>query len=322
MIYFFIFAVSFIIVYLITPNIRYAALRFYVIDKKNHRKIHNKVITKLGGLAIYFGFLGGLMIATVFEPGFLKADIFQIIGLIICSTLMLILGVYDDFQSSGAFTKLLIQTIIALLLIKIGFKLERIFIPGLMDINFGILSIPITVLWLLGITNAINLIDGLDGLAAGIVAIISLFFCLYGVFLKENFVIFTSLALMGSSLAFLKYNFHPAKIFMGDTGSLFLGFVIGCLGIYRSKLGNLNNPFFLPAAFTLLLPIMDIVLAVIRRLLRKQHVFSSDFCHIHHLYIKLGFNQIQTVKRFYIMTFCLGIASLSVIYTYLLFFKP
>jgi len=321
MIYFFIFAISFIIVFLITPNIRYVGLKFYAIDKKNHRKIHTKVITKLGGLAIYFGFLGGLLIAAIFAPDFLKVDISQIMGFIICSTLMLILGVYDDFQSSGAFTKLLIQTIIALLLIKIGFKLERIFIPGLIDINLGILSIPLTILWLVGITNAINLIDGLDGLAAGIVSIVSLFFCLYGFFLKENFVIFASLALMGANLAFLRYNFYPAKIFMGDTGSLFLGFAIASLGTYRPNSVNTNNVFFVPVAFILLLPIMDISFAVIRRILKKQHLLRGDFSHIHHFYIRLGFNQIQTVTRFYIMTFCLGIASLSIIYTYIAFLK-
>ena len=180
MIYFFIFAISFIIVFLITPTIRYIGLKFYAIDKRNHRKIHKKIVTKLGGLAIYFGFLGGLLIAPVFDIVFFKVHIFKIMGLIICSTLMLILGMYDDFHGSKALQKLVIQILISLLLIKIGFSLQRIIIPGLIDINLGILSVPLTILWLIGITNAINLIDGLDGLAAGIVAIAALFFCLYG----------------------------------------------------------------------------------------------------------------------------------------------
>lgn len=318
MIYFFIFAVSFIIVFLITPTIRYAGLRFSAIDKKNYRKLHKKVVTRLGGLAIYLGFLGGLIIIAIFDISFLKLHISQMGGLIICSTLMLMLGMYDDFQGSGALQKLIIQIMIAFLLVKIGFRLERIFIPNLIDINLGILSIPFTILWLVGITNAINLIDGLDGLAAGIVVIVSLFLCLYGILLKENFIIFISLALLGANLAFLKYNFYPAKIFMGDTGSLFLGFLIGGLAIYRSNPENLNNLFFLPVAFALLLPIMDTVIAIVRRIFKKQHIFRSDFCHIHHYFIKLGFNQVQAVKRFYLMTFCLGAASLAIIYIYLL----
>ena len=317
MTYFFIFVISFIIVFLITPTIRYIGLKFYAIDRKNHRKIHKKIVTKLGGLAIYFGFLGGLIIAAVFDIDFFKVHIFQIMGLIICSTLMLILGMYDDFQVSKALQKLVIQIMISLLLIKIGFSLQRIIIPGLIDINLGILSVPLTILWLIGITNAINLIDGLDGLAAGIVSIAALFFCLYGFFLKENFVLFSSLALMGANLAFLKYNFYPAKIFMGDTGSLFLGFIIGALAIYRASPEDSNNLFFLPAVLVLLFPIMDIVFAFIRRILRKQHIFRSDFSHIHHFFIKLGFKQVQIVKRFYFMTFCLGVASLVIIYAYL-----
>ncbi len=319
MIYFFIFTISFIIVFLITPNIRYAALKFYVIDKKNHRKIHNKVITKLGGLAIYFGFLGGLIIVAIFDIRFFQVHSLQIFGLFICSALMLMLGIYDDFNDSRAIVKFLIQVIIALVLIKTGFKLERIFIPNLIDIHLEILSIPLTILWLVGITNAINLIDGLDGLAAGIVTIVSMFLCLYGIFLKENFVVFTSLALMGANLAFLKYNFYPAKIFMGNTGSLFLGLVIGSLGCYRASPKSLANFLFIPTAFILLLPIIDTFFAIIRRVLKKQRIFSADFSHIHHYYIKLGFDQIQTVKRFYLMTFSLGIASLSIIYTYLRF---
>jgi len=239
-------------------------------------------------------------------------------GLIICSTLMLILGMYDDFHGSKALQKLVIQIMISLLLIKIGFSLQRIVIPGLIDINLGILSVPLTILWLIGITNAINLIDGLDGLAAGIISIAALFFCLYGFFLKENFVLFSSLALMGANLAFLKYNFYPAKIFMGDTGSLFLGFIIGALAIYRARPEDLNNLFFLPAVLVLLFPLADIVFAFVRRILRKQHIFNSDFSHIHHFFIKRGFNQVQTVKKLYFMTFCLGVASLVIVYSYYL----
>ena len=317
MVYFFIFTISFITVYLSTPSIRYVALNFSVLDKKNHRKIHKKLIAKLGGLAIYLGFLAGLAILAVFNLPFFRSQFLEISGLVICSTVILMLGIYDDFQGSSAFIKFFIQITLALVLIHIGFRIERIFIPGLISIDTGSLSLPLTVLWLVGMTNAINLIDGLDGLASGIIAIGSLFFFMYGVFLKEDFIIFTSLALLGATLAFLRYNFYPARIFMGDTGSLFLGFLIASLAIYRSDPTSQNNLFLPPAIVVLFLPILDTVLAILRRLLRRQYVFAGDSSHIHHYYVKLGVSHSQVVKWFYLVTIFLGIASLSIIYAYL-----
>ena len=161
--------------------------------------------------------------------------------------------------------------------------------------------------------HAINLIDGLDGLASGIVAITSFFFCLYGAFFNNKFVIFISLALLGANLAFLKYNFYPAKIFMGDTGSLFLGYVIASLAIHRGNPQNLDSPFFIPALILLSLPLMDTALAILRRVSRGQHIFRGDFSHIHHYYIKMGFTQPQVVERFCFITFCLGAISLFVL---------
>ncbi|MBP7087950.1 MAG: undecaprenyl/decaprenyl-phosphate alpha-N-acetylglucosaminyl 1-phosphate transferase [Candidatus Omnitrophica bacterium] len=310
MIYFFICSISFIIVYLITPNIRYAGIRFSAFDKKGERKIHKKVITKLGGLAVYLGFLGGVLSAFIFDLDFLRMHILQISGLFIGSFLMLLLGMYDDFQGSSANIKLTIQIIIALLVVKLGFRLERIAIPGLPIINLGMWSVPVTLLWVVGITNAINLIDGLDGLATGITAIVVYFFCLYAIILQDQFAIYVALALLGASLAFLKYNFYPAKIFLGDTGSLFMGFVVANLAIHPFRTTVVNNLFFPCAVIVLFLPIVDTSLAVVRRILRRQHIFKGDFSHIHHYYIKLGFNQPQAVKRLYAITFYLGIISL------------
>jgi len=312
---FFVLAVSFMMVYLITPSIRYMALKASAIDKKNHRKIHRKIIAQLGGLAIYCGMWGGLSIVALLDPLFFKTNILLIMGFGICSTLMLLLGVYDDFQGSGATMKFIVQIVIALLFVRIGFKLERITFFNLIDIRLGLLSTPVTVLWLVGVTNAINLIDGLDGLATGIVAIASVFFCVYGVLFQEKFVIFTALALLGASLAFLRYNFHPAKIFLGDTGSLFLGFVMGSLAIWNSK-SSLNYPFFFPAVVVLLIPITDTILAILRRLARGQHLFRGDASHLHHYYIKRGLSQTQVVTGFYVATFILGLTSILFFHGY------
>lgn len=309
--YFLIFAISFITTFLITPTIRYVALKFYAIDRVNQRKIHKKLVTKLGGLAIYLGFLGGIFTIVLFDYGFFKVNFFGIATLLICSTLMLILGVYDDFQGSGALLKLSIQLLISLLIIKQGFVLKGIFVPGLCNIEFGFLAVPLTMLWFVGITNAVNLIDGLDGLAAGVCGIALGFISIFGLILRDNFVAFVGLALSGASFAFLKYNFHPAKIFMGDTGSLLLGLVFAYLGVYQPVFRT-DNPYFIPAVIVIFLPILDTNIAVGRRILRKKSIFSGDSSHIHHFFLKKGFTQPQTAAKFYITTFILGLISLLV----------
>lgn len=307
--YFFVISISFIIVFLITPSIRYLALKFYVIDKVNKRKIHKKVVTKLGGLAIYLGFIGSLFTIVIFDPNFFTGNFTLLMSLLIGSTLILILGIYDDFQGSGPILKFIVQLIISSLIIKSGFLLKSIFIGGLIRIELGAFSIPLTLLWLVGIINAVNLIDGLDGLASGISGIILFFTFIFGLILKDNFIIYVSLALTGACLAFLKYNFYPAKIFMGDTGSLFLGLTIASLAIYQ-PFAHPGNPYFIPILILLFLPILDTTCAIGRRILRKKSIFSGDSSHIHHYLMKIGFNQAQTVARFYLMTFVLGIIAL------------
>jgi len=311
--YFFIVAVSFIIVLLVTPNIRFFALKFYAIDKKNGRKIHKKIVTKLGGLAIYLGFLGALFTVFFLDTHFFRSSYFLMSGLLIASGLTLVLGVYDDFQGSGVILKLIIQTIISLIIIKTGFIIRGIFIPGLINFEFGMFSIPLTLLWLIGIINAINLLDGLDGLAAGVIAIASSFFFIFGLILKDSFTIYISLAITGACFSFLRHNFYPAKIFMGDTGSLFLGSIVACLAIYQPP-SHSNNPYLIPAVILLFLPILDTIFAVIRRFFRKQNIFSGDSSHIHHYFLKRGFSQVKTVGIYYLATFVLGIISFTMFF--------
>lgn len=314
--YLFIFVVPFIAVYLFTPFVRYVALQLNATDKKNHRKIHSKVITNLGGISIYVGFLLGLMTLYTFNISFIEAQIFQVKSLVICSSMILLLGIYDDLQGSNAYIKFMVQIVASFLLIRSGFRLEQIFIPGVVDINLGVFSIPVTLLWLVGITNAINLIDGLDGLATGILALAFLFLFACGVIIGNSFISLISLGLTGASLAFLRYNYYPAKIFLGDTGSLCLGFIIGSLAISPSALKNNVNVFFFPVAITLLLPITDTFFAIIRRALKGQNIFKGDASHIHHYCLKSGISHPETVKRFYLATFVLGILSIGIVYLY------
>lgn len=311
--YLLITAISFIIVYLITPSIRYFALKFYVIDKTNGRKIHKKIVTKLGGIAIFLGFLGAILSVLFFHFLFIKLNFFIVLGLLISSGIIVLLGVYDDFQGSGATLKFIIQIITSFLIIKSGFLLKGFFFNGLINIEFGKFSIPLTMIWLVGITNAVNLLDGLDGLAAGVIGIIISFFFIFGMLLNDSLMIYISLAAAGACFAFLKYNFFPAKIFMGDTGSLFLGLLVAVLAIHNPN-DHSKNPYFIPALILLFLPILDTVLAVLRRFIRGKNIFSGDSSHIHHYFIKKGLSQINTVLIYYLTTFMLGIISFGVFF--------
>lgn len=311
--YFLIVAISFIIVYLITPTIRYFALKFSAIDRTNGRKIHKKIVTKLGGLAIFLGFLGSLLSVLFFHFLFIKLNLLILSGILISAGLIVLLGVYDDFQGSGAWLKFIIQIICSFLIIKSGFLLNGIFVQGLITFSFGKLSIVITILWLVGMINAVNLLDGLDGLAAGVIGIAASFFFIFGLLLKDQLVIYISLPLAGACFAFLKYNFYPAKIFMGDTGSLFLGLIVACLAI-RQPSPEAMNPYFIPASILLFLPLFDTTLAVLRRICRRKNIFAGDSSHIHHYFVKRGLGQIRTVLLYYLSTFLLGIIALATLF--------
>jgi UDP-GlcNAc:undecaprenyl-phosphate GlcNAc-1-phosphate transferase len=224
---------------------------------------------------------------------------------------MLILGIYDDFQEGKALVKLAIQIVISLLVVSSGYVIVNISVPGLSSFELGVFGVPVTLLWLVGITNAINFTDGLDGLAAGVAGIALLFIAGFGLLLHDGFIACVSLTLSAACLGFLKYNFYPAKIFMGDTGSLFLGFTVACLGVYRPPL-HPGNPYFVPMAVIFFLPILDTVLAVVRRSLKGRSIFSGDFSHIHHYFMRNKTDQSQTVSKFYLMTFMLGVISFAI----------
>ncbi|MFC1809405.1 glycosyltransferase family 4 protein [Candidatus Omnitrophota bacterium] len=305
MIYFLLFMVAFFVAFLVTPSIRMIALRFYLVDKKNHRKIHTKVVTKMGGVAIYAGFVLALMVAFLFEFNVLKNSLFSYAAIIISSSMILLLGIYDDIRGANSFVKFSVQIVASLILIHAGFVIESI------DTTFGMVilgyfSIPFTLLWLIGITNAINLIDGLDGLAAGIVFIISLGLAFLLIYKGSSLLsAVMSIALAGACLGFLRYNYYPAKIFMGDTGSLFLGFMIAILAIEGSCKSMTTISMLVPI-IALGVPIVDTMLAFGRRIKKRKHPFKADNSHLHHWLVGKGLSQVQAVWILYITTLFLS----------------
>ena len=303
------FSMAFAISLALTPSVTSLAYKIGAIDvPKDKRRVHKKPIPRLGGLAIYYGFL----ISVVF---FCKMDK-QLIGIIFGSLLIVGVGIFDDVMQLRASIKFAIQIVAALIVAFCDVRINAISMPiPIIDggiLSLGIFSIPVTVLWIVGVTNAVNLIDGLDGLAVGIssIATFSLFFI--AILAGEPVVAILAAALAGSCLGFLPYNFNPAKIFMGDTGSTFLGYMLSIICIQGLFKGYVIISFIVP--FLILgLPIFDTAYAIIRRIKNKQPIMSPDRGHLHHRLIDMGLSQKQTVAIMYVISMILGLSAVMVV---------
>ncbi|MBM7543074.1 glycosyltransferase family 4 protein [Amphibacillus cookii] len=291
-------AICFILALTITPIVKKIAFIIGAVDRPNNRKIHAKIMPRLGGLAIFSSFMIGFFI---FNP-----DSPYVWSILIGAILITAIGIIDDVYELAARYKFFVQTISALVVVLGGVEITYVNLPFDYAIDLGYLSIPITVLWIVGITNAINLIDGLDGLAAGVSTIALITIAGLALSLSDMFVAFVSLLLIGSTLGFLVFNFHPAKIFMGDTGALFLGYMIGVLSVLGFKNATLFS-LIVPIAI-LGVPILDTIFAIIRRVVHKKPLYAPDKMHLHHCLFNLGFSHRQTVILIYAMSALFSIA--------------
>ncbi len=320
LIYLSVFLTSLLICFLITPFIINIAKKYNIVDKPDIRKIHKEPIPRIGGLAIIISiFLTSLFYLTtlyIFDPSFLVLKYFkykftQIIGLILSFLVILITGVLDDIKDLSATKKLIIQLLVSNILFFTGTKVEFfIFSPSELVLN-NIISYVFTVLWVVGLMNAINLLDGLDGLLSGVSFIISITLGVLAIVKGQTVLAIIIFSLAGALLGFLRYNFNPAKIFLGDTGSLFIGLfmsVISILGYFKkATLISFIIPILIFA-----LPILDTILAIVRRILKKQPIFKPDKEHLHHLLLKSGLSQKQTAILFYLITLLLSILVISI----------
>ncbi|MFD1851638.1 glycosyltransferase family 4 protein [Oceanobacillus bengalensis] len=275
---------------LLTYPVKKFAIKIGAVDFPNYRKIHTKVTPRLGGLAIFLGaFLGALYLQPKHE---------HLPEILLGAIVILITGALDDKYAIRPVAKLTGQLIAASFLVNSGLIIERITIPLLGMIDLGVFSVLITVLWVVGITNAINLIDGLDGLATGVstIALVSIF--IMSMMDMQLIVIFLSIVLIGANLGFLFHNFYPAKIYMGDSGSNFLGYmiaVVSMLGLFK----NIAFFSFVIPIIVLAVPIFDTLFAIIRRALNKENIMKPDNKHIHYRLIEAGFSHRQTVLIIY-----------------------
>ncbi len=298
----------------LTPIVRRFACHYHLVDRPSDRKVHTKPIPRLGGVAIYLAFCLPFLASLFFPTAVVKQIITDSSSLWILagSTLVFGMGVVDDVRRLRPEIKLAVQVVAALLAYQGGATIYHIALPWNSVLSLGWLSLPATIFWFLLVINGINLIDGLDGLAAGVTLFTSLI--LIGLSLMgERYLVATGLAaLAGASLGFLRYNFNPACIFMGDSGSYFLGYMLAALSILGSMKSEATVAILIPI-IALGLPLVDTIIAPIRRFILGRDPFKPDKSHIHHKLLKMGLTHRNAVLLMYCATIVLGIFTLLIV---------
>jgi UDP-GlcNAc:undecaprenyl-phosphate GlcNAc-1-phosphate transferase len=312
------FLLSMVCALVATPLVRRLAMRLGAMDNPGERRIHKAPIPRMGGLAVALAFSMPLIGLSVYQNDISTAfyqDLDLVVGLVLGSLIILGLGIYDDLKGARAPLKLLLQSLAALVCYKFGYQVTFItnpLAPGEV-IELGLLSLPVTMLWMVGLMNAVNLIDGIDGLASGVTffACVTLFILCLDTGNTVSAV--TVVCLGGAIVGFLFFNFNPATIFLGDTGSLFLGFLLGAVSISGSLKGYALFSILVPA-MALGVPILDISLALLRRFLTGRPLMAGDHHHIHHRLLQLGLSQKQVVLTLYSLCALLAMVSLATVY--------
>lgn len=312
-----IIAVVFVICLIITPIVIKFSKKFNLVDiPKDERRVHSKPMPRVGGIAIVISMLLGLGIYYIITKNIPSIALNKkFFGYLLGGIVIFAMGLIDDIVNLKARYKFLFQLAAAFIVYLFGIRISGIKIPFIYTdiINFGWLDLPITLLWIIGITNAINLIDGLDGLAAGISAISATALLIIFITTSASLeAIVITAVLVGATLGFLPYNFNPAKTFMGDVGSNYLGFTLATVSILGLAKGYTVLAIIVPI-IALGVPIFDTLFAMIRRLLKGQPMLSPDGAHIHHRLLKRGFSQRQAVIFLYTVTSILCILAVTII---------
>ena len=288
-----------------TPVVRSLAFRIGAVDvPRDGRRMHDHPIPRMGGLAIFFGFILSVLLFLPLSE--------QLRSMLMGAVIIVILGIFDDIYALSAKLKFCVQIFAALVAVMGGNRI--VFLSNLnifsseLYWDLGWLSYPITILWIVGITNAVNLIDGLDGLACGVSTISSMTLLVIALNVAEPDVAVLTAALAGACIGFLPYNLNPARIFMGDTGSTFLGYILAVVSI--QGLFKFYTIISFAAPFLMLgLPIFDTCFAILRRVSKGQSPMAPDRGHIHHRLIDMGFSQKQAVAMLYVISAILGLSA-------------
>ncbi|MGE5674893.1 MAG: MraY family glycosyltransferase [Mycobacterium leprae] len=300
-----VFGLALVLSLLLTPLARKLALRLGFVDRPVARSMHTEPKPYLGGLAIFGAFLAAVLVG-----GGLKDP--KVVGLLVSGTLIVLLGVIDDRVRLSAKTKLVGQLFAAAVLVYVfGVRIDYVYSPlGDKFIQFGAWAGPLTIFWVVAFTNVVNLIDGLDGLAAGISTITSLTLLLVSLQHGFSSAVVVTAALAGSAIGFLRYNFNPAKIFMGDAGAMFLGFALAAVSVTGVLKTTVTIGVFVPLV-ALALPIFDTAFAIIRRLASGKSIGEADKDHLHHRLLRLGLSHRNTVLVMWAVSAGLGLSAVA-----------
>jgi UDP-GlcNAc:undecaprenyl-phosphate/decaprenyl-phosphate GlcNAc-1-phosphate transferase len=296
------FVMAMVIAAALTPLVRALALRMGAVDAPGGRRVHERRVPRLGGLAVVLACFVPLGALFAYETAVARLFLDQplrVVGLAGGGLMMAGLGTLDDLRGVRAWHKLWIQVLAAMLAFACGFRIDSVDLPFLGNLSMGVFALPITVLWIVGIINALNLIDGLDGLAGGVAFFVCLANFVVAWLNGAPLVMLLSATLGGAILGFLLYNFNPASIFMGDSGSMFLGFVLATSSMLGAAVKSSTTVALLVPIIALGLPIMDTLFAMMRRVLERRPIFSPDRSHIHHRLLELGITHRRAVLILY-----------------------
>jgi UDP-GlcNAc:undecaprenyl-phosphate GlcNAc-1-phosphate transferase len=297
-----------------TPLLRRLCERLGLVDTRfDHRRIHQNAVPRLGGLAIFvsvmlalasLGFVHNLLTQN------LRPELKAVASVLGCGLLVLLVGVYDDIRGANASIKLVSVGLITILFYALGGRIEGLSIPFVGQVGLHpLVGFGLTMLWVVGITNAFNLIDGIDGLASGSALFSTLVLVTTSIIQGQPRVTVMALALSGALAGFLRYNFSPASIFLGDSGSLFVGFVLAALSIQGSQKASTAVAVAIPIlAFGL--PVIDTSVTIARRLLSGKPLFEGDREHIHHMLLARGWSQRQVALALYAVSAVFGFAAM------------
>lgn len=309
-----VFLLSLLLSLIITPFLEWIARRYGLMDQPSTRKVHKRATPRIGGIAIYWAFF--LPFLTFLFHSTAVTELLQfnreIVSLVLGASLVFGLGLLDDVKSLSARVKFPVQIAAALIACWGGLTISSVFLPWGLEFDLGPFSVFATIFWFLLVINAVNLIDGLDGLAAGVAFFSSIVLLILSI-MSHKFLLAMGLAAIGGAcLGFLRYNFNPASIFMGDSGSYFLGYMLAGLSVMGSVKSQTAVAILIPV-IALGLPLMDTLWAPIRRFIFGRGLFQPDKDHLHHRLLRHGLSERRAVVIMYTLTVCLGIMAIALV---------
>lgn len=306
------FLVSAVVVLWSTPVVKTIGIKSGRVDKPGGRKVHQRPMVRLGGVSIFAGtFIALLIVWWSGGFGILPTETeWEVWGVILGGLAFFLIGLADDLFNLSPLVRLLMQVVVAGLAWWVGVRIDFLSVPFDGLVQIGWLSLPVTVVWLVGMANAINWIDGLDGLAAGVSVIAAIVMLIVALFMQQPAAALIAAALAGGALGFLRYNFNPAQIFMGDGGSYFMGFTLAGVGVIGLVKSTAVTAVLLPYLI-LAVPILDMSAVILVRLRHGKSPFLADKRHLHHRLLRAGLSQRSAVLFIYSLTLWVGSLALA-----------